>query len=87
MIKVSSLQKKYGDIRALEDVSLPVETGQIVGFVGPNGSGKSTTLRIIAGLEKADSGDCTVDGVEAGKLADPWSKLATLLDRQGSMAN
>lgn len=83
MIKVSCLQKKYGDIRALEDVSLTVETGQIVGFVGPNGSGKSTTLRIIAGLEKADSGNCTVDGVEAGKLADPWSKLATLLDRQG----
>lgn len=83
MIEVKSLQKRYGNVVALKDVSLTVEKGQVVGFVGPNGSGKSTTLRIISGLERCDLGVCTVDGVDAGSLSDSWAKLATLLDRQG----
>lgn len=83
MIDVISLQKRYGNISALTNVSLSVARGQVVGFVGPNGSGKSTTLRIISGLERCDSGRCTVDGIDAANLSHPWSKLATVLDRQG----
>lgn len=83
MITVESLQKIYGSQVAVKDISLSVDPGTIVGFVGPNGSGKSTTLRMIAGLEKPDSGRCLIDGVQAGHLESSWSKMGTLLDRQG----
>lgn len=83
MIVVKSLQKKYGAITALKDVSFEVKPGSIVGFVGPNGSGKSTTLRIVSGLESCDAGTCAVDGEPYSHVKNPWSKLGTLLDRQG----
>lgn len=83
MIIAHELEKKYGQHTALDNVSVRVEAGSIVGFVGPNGAGKSTTLRIIAGLESADSGISEIDGERSGRLSSPWSKMGTLLDRQG----
>ena len=83
MIIAHELEKKYGRHTALDNVSVRVEAGSIVGFVGPNGAGKSTTLRIIAGLESADSGISEIDGERSGRLSSPWSKMGTLLDRQG----
>lgn len=83
MIIAHELEKKYGQHTALDNVSVRVEAGSIVGFVGPNGAGKSTTLRIIAGLESAGSGISEIDGERSGRLSSPWSKMGTLLDRQG----
>ena len=83
MIIAHELEKKYGQHTALDNVSVRVEAGSIVGYVGPNGAGKSTTLRIIAGLESADSGTSEIDGERSGRLSSPWSKMGTLLDRQG----
>ena len=83
MIIAHELEKKYGQHTALDNVSVRVEAGSIVGFVGPNGAGKSTPLRIIAGLESADSGTSEIDGERSGRLSSPWSKMGTLLDRQG----
>lgn len=83
MIVAHELEKKYGQHTALDNVSVRVEAGSIVGFVGPNGAGKSTTLRIIAGLESADSGISEIDGERSGRLSSSWSKMGTLLDRQG----
>ena len=73
MIIAHELEKKYGQHTALDNVSVRVEAGSIVGFVGPNGAGKSTTLRIIAGLESADSGISEIDGERSGRLSSPWS--------------
>lgn len=56
MLQIEHLRKSYGDVRALDDVSLEVRPGQIVGFVGSNGAGKSTTMRIAMGVLAPDEG-------------------------------
>jgi ABC-2 type transport system ATP-binding protein len=71
-IAVSSLVKSFGDTRALDHLDLTVETGEVHGLLGPNGSGKSTTIRILLGLLRKDSGDVRVLG------ADPWRDAVAL---------
>ena len=70
MIKVEHLHKSFGDFKALKDISLEINDGEIVSLIGPSGSGKSTLLRCIHGLEKADSGAIYLDG----ELMDPSNK-------------
>ena len=63
------LGKRFGEVTAVEDVSLQVAPGEIVGLLGPNGAGKTTTLRMLAGILSPDRGRVTVDGVDVH--ADP----------------
>lgn len=67
MIKVEHIQKNFGKLHALKDVSLEVNKGEIVSLIGPSGSGKSTLLRCIHGLEKPDLGKIYMNG----ELMDP----------------
>ena len=55
-IRVDGIRKTFGGFAALDDISLNVPQGELVGLLGPSGSGKTTLLRIIAGLEKPDRG-------------------------------
>ena len=64
MVEVKNLTKCYGDIRAVDDISFTVDTGEVLGFLGPNGAGKSTTMNIITGYISSTSGTVTVDGSE-----------------------
>ena len=57
MIRITSLTKDYGTLRALDHLDLHVDDGEIVGFVGANGAGKSTTMRIIMGSLISDEGE------------------------------
>ena len=61
---VSGVDKSFGGLKVLDDVSLGVEEGQIVCVIGPNGSGKTTLFNIISGLLEADSGSITFQGAE-----------------------
>ena len=61
-LTMESLNKTYGEVRALRDLSMEVRAGEIVGFVGSNGAGKSTTMRIVLGVLEADSGEVRWDG-------------------------
>src|SRR4029077_14743924 len=61
-VDVEGVQKKFGDIRALDGVTLRVRTGEIYGLLGPNGSGKTTLIRAIVGLVGPDAGTVTVLG-------------------------
>jgi sulfate transport system ATP-binding protein len=64
-IEVRNVTKAFGSFVAVDDVSLTVPTGELVGLLGPSGSGKTSLLRIIAGLEKADRGQVLFEGEDA----------------------
>ncbi|CAN5636529.1 TOBE-like domain-containing protein [soil metagenome] len=67
-IEVRDVNKRFGDFVALGDVNLSIPTGQLTALLGPSGGGKSTLLRIIAGLESADSGTIEIEGQDATHL-------------------
>ena len=69
MIEVRDLERRFGDVVAVDGVSFAAHHGQITGLLGPNGAGKTTTLRTLCGLLRPDAGAVTVDGVDA--VADP----------------
>lgn len=75
-IDVINLSKYYGDVPAIEDLSFSVERGSIVGFLGPNGAGKSTTMRVLAGLMLASSGQAFVEGVS---VADEPQRVKSII--------
>ena len=65
-IEISNLTKKFGDLTALDDVTVSLEQGQIVGLLGPNGSGKTTLIKILNGLLQPTSGSVTINGNAPG---------------------
>lgn len=63
MLKIERLTKVYGDKKAVDDVSLHIQKGEIFGFIGHNGAGKTTTLKAISGILRFETGEIYVDGV------------------------
>lgn len=72
VVSCAGLQKSFGPTRALADLNLEVNPGEVHGFLGPNGAGKSVTLRILLGLLRADTGMVRLFG------ADPWRNAVSL---------
>ena len=62
VLKIEGLYKSFGGLMAIRDVGFDVEEGEIIGLIGPNGSGKTTTLNLITGFLKPDSGIVTFRG-------------------------
>ncbi len=71
MLKIKHLTKEYGEKKAVDDLSLEIESGEIYGFIGHNGAGKTTTLKSVVGILKFDAGEIYIDGesVQAAPLA------------------
>jgi ABC-type branched-subunit amino acid transport system ATPase component len=75
VIEVEGLQKRFGGLTAVEDVTASVEAGHIVGLIGPNGSGKTTTLNLLNGVHVPDAGTIRVGGrTLAGKPSSAFVK-------------
>ncbi len=64
MIRIEHLSKAFDSIKAVDDISLEINKGEIFGFLGPNGAGKTTTISMISGLLKPDSGKIVVDSLD-----------------------
>ena len=75
MLKIENLTKTYGHKKAVDDLSLHIESGNIYGFIGHNGAGKTTTLKAIVGIMNFDSGDILIDGKSIKKDALACKKI------------
>ena len=75
MLKIENLTKTYGHKKAVDDLSLHIESGSIYGFIGHNGAGKTTTLKAIVGIMNFDSGDIYIDGKSIKKDALACKKI------------
>src|SRR5437588_1814900 len=64
VIEVQHLTKRYGPVTAVDDISFPVERGEILGFLGPNGAGKTTTMRVLTGYMPPSEGKAVVAGYD-----------------------
>ena len=67
VVRFEHVSKKYGSFRALDDVSLEIDEGEIVGFLGPNGAGKTTAMRILAGFFAPSGGKVWIRGIDLSK--------------------
>ena len=81
MINITNLNKTYDDKVVLSNITFHANKGEITGLIGPNGSGKSTLIKILLGLESADSGKATILGTTYSELGvEPISIVGTFLD-------
>lgn len=81
MLRIENLTKRYGDKKAVDDLTLHIKSGEIYGFIGHNGAGKTTTIKACCGILQFDAGEIRIDGVSV--RADPVGckkKLAYIPD-------
>src|SRR5438105_6360030 len=88
VVETKELTKKYGEFVALDQLTLAIERGQILGFVGPNGAGKTTTIKILVGLARPTSGSARIAGVDCVASARQIKRLVGYMpDTFGSYDN
>nr|WP_315518489.1 amino acid ABC transporter ATP-binding protein [uncultured Campylobacter sp.] len=75
ILELKKINKFYGELHALKDISLEVKSGEVVVLLGPSGCGKSTTLRCINGLEHIQSGEIIIDGEVIDAKFDEWQRI------------
>lgn len=79
-IRVHQLTKRFGPVRAVEDLTFEVRPGAVTGFLGPNGAGKTTTMRMLLGLVRPTAGTATIGGVAYGQIAVPLRTVGASLE-------
>lgn len=75
VIEVAGLVKKYGELKAVDDITFSVAEGEIFGILGPNGAGKTTTLEMIEGLRPPDAGDIKISGIPVWPGPGPTKEI------------
>ena len=87
-LKVVGVSKRYGDVQALDGVSLTVPSGDLMAVLGPSGCGKTTLLRCIAGFEPVDAGRIEIDGwqvAEPGRQVAPERRRVAVVPQEGAL--
>ncbi len=67
MITFENVTKTYGSLKAVDNLNLTIDDGQVFGFIGPNGAGKTTTIKLMTGIVAPDSGVIKLDGIDIAK--------------------
>ncbi len=80
MIEVRNVIKEFDGFRALDDLSMTVQTGSVYGLVGPNGAGKSTIIRHLTGIYRQDAGEIMIDGAPVFENPEVKSRIAYIPD-------
>ena len=70
VLEMNNIQKHFGDLEVLKDISLSVNKGEVLSIIGPSGSGKSTLLHVMGGVDTPNSGNVIVDGRDITTLSD-----------------
>jgi ABC-2 type transport system ATP-binding protein len=84
LIEISGLTKRFGEVTAVDGLSLTVDEGELFGLVGPDGAGKTTTLRMLAGVLRPSGGDATIGGVSVARFPERVKpRLAYMSQRFG----
>jgi ABC-2 type transport system ATP-binding protein len=83
VIEVSGLTKRFGEHRAVDDLSFTAPAGKVTGVVGPNGAGKTTTFRCLLGLARPTSGAALIDGLPYRALPQPRRQVGAVLEAMG----
>jgi len=82
MLRLENLSKSFGEIKAVDNVSFQVESGEIFGLLGPNGAGKTTIIQMVAGLLKPDNGRIWLDSIEALVNPEATKKLLGVVPQE-----
>jgi len=80
VLTVRGLSKRFGGLRAVDDLTFTLQRGTITGFLGPNGAGKTTTLRLLLGLAQPTSGEALILGRRFRELDDPARSVGAVLE-------
>jgi ABC-2 type transport system ATP-binding protein len=84
VIEATDLEKRYGDVIALDGVSFTVQAGEVFALLGPNGAGKTTTVEILEGYRSQDSGSVTVLGIDPRSASRAWrDRIGIVLQQSG----
>jgi len=86
-ILVKNLTKKYGEQKAIDDISFEVRTGEILGFLGPNGAGKTTTMKILTCYESPSAGEVTIGNLSIFENAEEIKKIIGYLPENNPLYN
>ena len=78
MLRIEHLTKTYGDKRAVDDLSLHIQPGEIYGFIGHNGAGKTTTLKSVVGILQFDEGEIILTASRSRKIRLPASRRSPI---------
>src|SRR5262245_48903150 len=88
VVVIEHLTKKFDEFTALDDLSLSIDRGQILGFIGPNGAGKTTMIKILVGLLRPTSGRASIGGADCVRESRRIKHLVGYMpDRFGSYDN
>jgi len=87
MIKVENVTKKYGDFKAVDDISFEVKTGEVFAFLGPNGAGKTTTIKMLTTLIKPTKGKVFLDGHDVAENPSQTRKSFGIVFQDPSLDN
>ncbi|HFI0618229.1 TPA: ABC transporter ATP-binding protein [Streptococcus suis] len=87
MITLENISKNYDEKQILKSISLKAADGQTLAVVGESGCGKTTLLRIIAGLEKSDTGTIEIDGIQMNENVDPHERNIAMVFQDATLWN